>query len=268
MTSKELAWRIRRHVVEMTHVSNGSHIGAALSIADIVAVLYAEAMHVFPDDPKNDRRDRFILSKGHAGAAVYAALAETDFFPVEDLRTYCANGSRLSGHVSHKSVPGVEFSSGSLGHGIGVAVGMAMAAKQDRKSHRVFVIIGDGECDEGSVWEAALFAHHFKLNNLTVIVDHNRIQGLGTCEATIDLLDLAAKWKAFGWNVVEVDGHDCAVLARLLKASDPEKPTCLIAHTVKGKGISFMEDTVLWHYRAPQGDDYVNAVRELEAVRP
>ncbi len=264
MTSYQLAWKIRRDAIEMTHVSNGSHIGSILSIADIVAVLYSEIMNVFPADPKNDLRDRFILSKGHAGAAIYAALAETGFFPVEELKTHYANGSRLSGHVSHKDVPGVDFSTGSLGHGMCVASGMALAAKRDNKMHRVYVIIGDGECDEGSIWEGALFANHFRLSNLTVIIDHNKIQSLDKCENTLELLNLAEKWRAFGWHVIEIDGHDHQSLKQALHTYEVEKPTCIIAHTIKGKGISFMEDKVLWHYRAPQGEDYLNAISELE----
>lgn len=267
MTSKELAWKIRRDAIEMTHISNGSHIGSVLSIADIVGVLYNDVMNIYPDDPKNDKRDRFILSKGHAGAAVYAALAEKGFFEVDKLKTHYANGSILSGHVSHKNVPGVEFSTGSLGHGVCAAAGMAMAAKLDKKSHKVFAITGDGECDEGSVWEMALFANHFRLSNLTVIVDHNKIQSLDRCENTLELLDLAAKWRAFGWHVIEIDGHNHNEIRKSLLSKDESKPTCIIANTVKGNGISFMEDTVLWHYRAPQGEDYDNAVRELEEAK-
>lgn len=267
MNSKELAWKIRCDAIEMTHISNGSHIGSVLSVADIVAVLYNDVMKVFPDDPKNDTRDRFILSKGHAGAAVYAALAETGFFDTEKLKTHYADGSILSGHVSHKNVPGVEFSTGSLGHGVCVAAGMAMAGKCDNKNYRVFAITGDGECDEGSVWEMALFANHFRLSNLTVIVDHNKIQSLDKCENTLEFIDLGAKWKAFGWSVVEIDGHNHDELRKALLSQDGNKPTCIIAHTIKGKGISFMEDTVVWHYRAPQGEDYENALKELEEAK-
>lgn len=267
MTNKEFAWKIRRDAIEMTHISNGSHIGSVLSIADIVGVLYNDVMNIFPDDPKNDKRDRFILSKGHAGAAVYAALAEKGFFKVDKLKTHYADGSVLSGHVSHKNVPGVEFSTGSLGHGVCVAAGMAMAGKCDKKDYRVFVIIGDGECDEGSVWEMALFANHFRLSNLTVIVDHNKIQSLDRCENTLELLDLAAKWRAFGWNVIEIDGHNHDEIRKALLSKDDIKPTCIIANTVKGKGVSFMENTVLWHYRSPQGEDYDNAVKELEGAK-
>lgn len=268
MNSAELAWRIRRETVELVHAAHASHIGAALSIADIVAVLYADIMKYDPGDPSWDGRDRFILSKGHAGVAVYAALSACGFFPEEMLRTYYSNGSMLSGHISHKNVPGVELSTGALGHGVCVAAGMAMAAKRDKKTHRVFAIIGDGECNEGSVWEMALFANHFELDNLMVIIDHNKMQSLGFCEDTIDLMDLAAKWRSFGWNVTETDGHNTEELKKALSGTKAGKPVCVVAHTVKGKGISFMENQILWHYRDPQGDDYDNAVRELEAKKP
>ncbi len=267
MDTSKLAWHIRRHGIEMTHLSGGSHIGAILSVADIVAVLYGSVMNVFPNDPTCKMRDRFILSKGHAGAAVYAALAETGFFPVEELSTHYQNGSRLSGHVSHKNVPGVELSTGSLGHGIGVGCGMATAAKMDNKSHRVFVVMGDGECEEGSVWEAALFAAHHKLNNFTVVIDHNKLQSLDTVDATISLGDLQKKWTDFGWETRRVNGHDHAALIEALQPSKSEKPLCVIADTVKGKGVSFMENQVLWHYRDPQGEFYEKAVAELEAAK-
>jgi transketolase len=268
MNSYELAWKIRRHCVEMAHISRGAHIGSSLSVADIIAVLYNEIMTIFPNEPKNDLRDRFILSKGHAGAAVYAVLAEKGFFGIDVLNTYNADGSLLSGHVSHINVPGVEFSTGSLGHGISIACGMALAAKRDGKNHRVFVLVGDGECNEGSVWEAALFANHFNLSNLTLIVDHNKLQSLDTCENTLELLNLANKWQTFGWRVVETDGHDHVSLINTLNKPGNQKPLCVIAHTIKGKGISFMENQVLWHYRDPQGDDYINAVNELTATKP
>lgn len=268
MNSMELAWKIRRHAIEMTHRSGASHIGAILSIADIVAVLYS-TMRIFPEEPENDLRDRFILSKGHAGAAIYAVLAESGFFPLEDLKSYYANGSRLSGHISHKEVPGVEISTGSLGHGICVGAGMALAAKMDEKRHHVYVVVGDGECDEGSVWEAALFANHFRLKNFTVIVDHNKFQGMGPCESAMELLNLAAKWAAFGWRVIEIDGHNHEQLRQAMSKQEElnDKPVCIIAHTIKGKGISFMENQILWHYRDPQDEFYERAVRELEKSR-
>lgn len=195
MTSEQLAWKIRRHGIEMTHLSGGSHIGAILSIADIIAVLYSGVMNIDPGNPKKDSRDRFILSKGHAGASIYAALAENGFFEVEELKTHYQNGSRLSGHVSHH-VPGVDFSTGSLGHGLSAGTGMAYAAKKDGKDHKVYVVLGDGECDEGSVWEAALFANHFRLSNLIAIVDHNHMQSMDFQENTLEIEDFGEKWKA------------------------------------------------------------------------
>lgn len=270
MNSLELAWRIRRHGIEMTHISGGSHIGSVLSVADIVAVLYAGVANVDPSLPCYDGRDRVILSKGHAGASIYAALAERGFFDVAELGTHYADGSRLSGHVSHKGVPGVEFSTGSLGHGLSVGAGMAYAAKKDGASHRVFVILGDGECDEGSVWEAALVSNHYALGNLVAIVDRNRMQSLDFSEATIALEPFADKWRAFGWNTVEVDGHDHEDLRQALNGCrGATKPTVIIANTTKGKGISFMEDQILWHYRFPHGgEEYDGAVAELDEVRP
>lgn len=267
-TSNELAWLIRRHGIEMTHLSGGSHIGAILSVADIVAVLYSGILYVDPNQPDMAERDRFILSKGHAGAAIYAALAECGFFPIEELRTHYQNGSRLSGHVSHR-VPGVDFSTGSLGHGLSVGAGMALAAKTAGLSHRVFVVLGDGECDEGSVWEAALFAAHYRLANLTVIVDHNRMQSLDFCEKTLALGNLADKWSAFGWHAVTVDGHDHAALQEALTASSCGRPRAVVAKTVKGYGVDFMQNDVLWHYRFPHdGWEYEQAVSQLHAIRP
>ena len=270
--ARVLAWLIRRHGLEMTHLSRGSHIGAIFSVAEIMAVLYAGVMHVDPLRPQMPERDRLILSKGHAGAAVYAALAERGFFPVEELATHYANGSRLSGHVSHKGVPGVEFSTGSLGHGLGVAVGMALGAQKDRASWRTWCVMGDGECDEGSVWEAALQANQYGLGNLIAIVDYNRMQSLDFCENTLALEPFADKWRAFGWNVICVDGHDVQALQQACAAAkdnlDTGKPTVILAHTVKGKGVSFMENDILWHYRTPQGEEYDAALKELEAQRP
>lgn len=269
-TSQELAWLIRRHAVEMTALSGGSHIGSVLSVADILAVLYADVLNVDSDNPAWDERDRVILSKGHAGAGIYGALAESGFFPVAELRTHYQNGSRLSGHVSHH-VPGVDFSTGSLGHGLGVGAGMALAAKQDFKSHRIFVVLGDGECDEGSVWEAALFANNFELSNLVAIVDHNHMQSLDWCENTLKFGRLSTKWEAFGWNVIEINGNDHDELRAALSSApaNPLAPTVIMANTVKGKGISFMENDILWHYRFPHpGWEYDRAVNELHSSKP
>ena len=270
MNSKELAWQIRRDGIEMTHLSNGSHIASVLSVADIIAVLYADILVYDPSQPRLEIRDRIILSKGHAGASIYSALAHSGFLPVEELKTHYANGSRLSGHVSHKGVPGVELSTGSLGHGLPIGCGMALAAKLDGKSHRVFVIMGDGECDEGSVWEAALFASHHHLSNLIVIIDHNKMQSLTYCEDTLALEPFAAKWRDFGFEVKDIDGHDHDQLRNALASdySKVDKPVCVIANTIKGKGVSFMENNILWHYRPPQGGEYQKAVSELEAVKP
>lgn len=275
MKSEQLAWLIRRHGIEMTHLSGGSHIGAILSVADIIAVLYTEIMKFDPKKPKWEKRDRFILSKGHAGASIYAALAENGFFPVEELKTHYANGSRLSGHVSHH-LPGIDFSTGSLGHGLSAGVGMAYAAKKDRKlDHKVYVVLGDGECNEGSVWEAALFANHFRLNNLVAIVDHNHMQSLDFNENTLEIENFGDKWRAFGWNVIEVNGNSHAELKAAFTKTDeyektePHKPTVIIANTVKGFGVSFMENDILWHYRFPHdGWEYDSAVNELHRYRP
>lgn len=269
-TSEQLAWLIRRHGIEMTHLSGGSHIGAVLSAADILAVLYADILRYDPEDPEWDGRDRFIMSKGHAGAAVYAALAESGFFAPTELKTHYQNGSRLSGHVSHH-LPGVDLSTGSLGHGLCAAAGMALAAKQDGKHHRVFAVLGDGECDEGSVWEAALFANQYRLENLVAIIDHNHMQSLDTCEKTLELEDFGAKWRAFGWDVIELNGHDHNALRSALTGTRNagHKPTVVIANTVKGKGVSFMENDILWHYRFPHdGWEYDGAVTELHAAKP
>jgi len=268
--SEVLAWKIRRHAVEMTHLGKSSHIGSVLSIADILAVLYGDVMNVDPMQPEWPERDRFILSKGHAGAGIYAVLAEIGFLSVETLKTHYQDGSILSGHVSHKGVPGVEFSTGSLGHGLPVAGGMAYGAKLAQEKHRVFVVLSDGECDEGSNWEAFLFASHHKLDNLTAIIDYNKLQSIKSIEETLGLEPFADKLRAFGWAVREVDGHDHEALESILTKSPVEhgKPTVVISHTTKGKGISFMENQVLWHYRTPQGEEYDAAIAELDADRP
>jgi transketolase len=262
-----LARRIRQHAVRMTSSGKSSHVGSVLSMADILAVLYGAILKVDPANPRLPERDRFILSKGHGGAGVYAALAEVGFFPLDTLKQHYQNGSILSGHVSHKGVPGVEFSTGSLGHGLGVGAGMAYAGKLAQQNHRVFVLMSDGECDEGSNWEAIQFAGHHKLDNLVAIIDYNKIQSLASTDETLTLEPFADKWRAFNWTVREVDGNDCRALHGTLENLPFEKgrPSVLIAHTVKGKGVSFMENSVLWHYRSPQGDELAKALVELEA---
>lgn len=273
MQSEQLAWLIRRHGIEMTHLSGSSHIGSILSVADIIAVLYADVLRYDPGKPEWEERDRFILSNGHACAAVYSALAENGFFPVEELKTYYANGSRLSGHVSHL-LPGVDYSTGSLGHGLSAAAGMAYAAKKDgRTNHKVYVVLGDGECNEGSVWEAALFANHFRLNNLIAIVDHNHMQSLDFNENTMEIEAFGDKWRAFGWNVFEIEGNSHRELRKAFEEARVEKgehkPTVIIASTIKGYGISFMQNDILWHYRFPHnGWEYDGAVNELHRNKP
>ena len=270
--SKQLAYRVRRHALDMTNRGGTSHIGSIFSMADIVAVLYADVMRHDPTQPKWPERDRLVLSKGHAGAGIYAALAECGYFPVSELDTHCQNGSRLSGHVSHKGVPGVEVSTGSLGQGMPMAMGMAMAAKIDGRGHHVFCIIGDGECDEGAIWESALIANQYRLDNFIVTVDFNKIQSLASVENTIRLEPLDQKWASFGWHVIRVDGHNHEALhqayAEALAAFGQGKPIVVIADTVKGKGVSFMENDVLWHYRTARGAEYDTAVKELEAQKP
>ncbi len=264
--AQELAKKVRIHTLKMANSGGGSHIGSALSIADILAVLYTEILHLDPKNPTLEQRDRFVLSKGHAGAALYATLAETGFFPVSKLATHYQDGSDLCGHVSHKGIPGVEVSTGSLGHGLSLATGMALAAKIDQKKHRIFTLLSDGECDEGSTWEAVLFAAHHHLDNLSAIIDYNKIQSLDTVADTLELEPFADKWRSFGWQVQEVDGHNHQQLQSELSSVplEPECPSAIICHTVKGKGVSFMENTVLWHYRVPKGDEYAAALQELE----
>lgn len=265
----ELATRIRKHCVKMTHRANASHIGSSLSIADILAVLYSRILRFKPGAPQWLDRDRFVLSKGHGCAALYAVLAELGFFPLDWLDHFYQNGSPLAGHATHKTVPGVELSTGSLGHGFPMATGMALAAKRDGKPYRVFCLLSDGECDAGATWEPALFAPHHKLDNLIAIIDYNKIQSLGRVKEVIDLEPLADKWRAFGWAVREIDGHDLSAIENALAEIPYEtnRPGCIVAHTVKGKGVSFMEDKLLWHYRAPRGEEYDMALAELRAMK-
>jgi transketolase len=265
---RKLANRIRVHVLRMTNRGGSSHVGAAFSMADIVAVLYGSVLNLNPADPQDPKRDRFLLSKGHAGAAIYAALAERGFFPKERLLDHCQDGADFSGHISHKGIPGVEYSTGSLGHALPVAAGMAFAGKRTGATHRVFCLMSDGECDEGSNWEAILFAPHHKLDNLVAIIDYNKIQSLGPVPDTLTLEPFADKWRAFGWEVREVNGHDYTALHDNLSATPwaRGKPSVLICHTTKGKGVSYMENTVMWHYRTAKGADFDKALAELEAA--
>jgi len=254
----------------MTARGGSAHIGSALSTVDILAVLYSSILRVDPSRPDHPDRDRFVLSKGHAGAAVYATLAECGFFYRRLLRQHYQNGSILSGHVSHKGIPGVEVSTGSLGHGLGLATGFALSARMSKRPTRAVALLSDGELDEGSTWEAALFAAHHDLGNLLAVVDYNKLQSLATVEETLGLEPLGDKWRSFGWHVTEVDGHDHDALGWALAVADlpADRPTIVIAHTTKGKGVSFMENEVLWHYRTARDAEYEAALRELRGQRP
>ena len=260
--TQELARKVRIHAVKMVNKGGSSHIGSVLSIVDILAVLYGRVMQYRSSEPKWVNRDRFILSKGHAGAGVYAILAECGFFDIVELAKHYQDGSIFSGHVSHKGVPGVELSTGSLGHGLPVASGMALAAKIDKKTHKVFVVMSDGELDEGSNWEAFMFAAHHGLNNLIAVIDRNKLQSMRTTEETLSLEPLRDKLIAFGWNVIEVDGHDHDELFLAIDG-DTKKPKVIIANTIKGKGVSFMENEIAWHYRTPNGRLFDQAMKDL-----
>lgn len=263
--SRKFANKLRQHALKMIFHGRSSHIGSVLSAADILAVLYSKILNINPKKPNWDDRDRFILSKGHAGAGVYAALALSGFFPERELSKHYSNGSVFSGHVSHKGIPGVEMSTGSLGHGLSVGVGMALSAKKMEKSFRVFVLLSDGELDEGSNWEAFMSAAHFHLNNLVAIIDYNKLQSLASIEETMTLEPLKEKFHAFGWSVFEVDGHDHSQLINTLETAvkSTDKPSVLIAHTIKGKGVSYMENQVHWHYAPPNQEELEKALAEL-----
>jgi transketolase len=264
LDSINLAGRMRVQALHMVHRAKASHIGSALSICDIVAVLYAQILKLDPGYPAAKERDRFILSKGHACVAVYAALAEVGFFSIDDLLSYGHDHSVLMNHISHK-VAGVEFSTGSLGHGLPFGAGKALTAKRLNHEWRTMVLLSDGELGEGSNWEAMMFAAHHQLDNLVAIVDYNKLQSLTTVDKTLRVEPLADKARAFGWAVREVDGHDHVALRDLLSHIPWEagKPSFLIAHTTKGKGVSFMENSVDWHYKSPSADQLAKALGEL-----
>ena len=261
--SLEMARNIRADALRMVSAVNASHAGSCLSAADILAVLYSGLLRIRPAEPGWAKRDRFILSKGHAAAALYATLAHAGYFPVAELLDYCRNGTLLTGHVAH-GIPGVEFSTGSLGHGLSLGLGAALAARIDATNSRSFVLLSDGECDEGSIWEAALFAGHHRVGNLVAMIDYNRIQSFGRVEEVLELEPFADKWRAMRWAVREVDGHDHAALAGAL-VPDGEAPTVVICRTIKGKGVSYMEDRLEWHYRSPNAEQLQQALSEIFA---
>lgn len=262
---KDQAARLRGTVVEMCHRAQSAHLGSSLSCCDILTAAYWHVLNIDPAKPTDPLRDRLILSKGHAAMALYATLALKGFFPEEELVTYNQDGGRLAEHPPANQLPGVEAATGSLGHGLPMGCGMALAGRIKGQEYRVYAVLSDGENNEGSVWEAAMFAAGQKLENLCVIVDYNKWQATARSNETLALAPLADKWRAFGWDAQEIDGHDVAALARAMAGvpNGSGKPVALIAHTVKGKGVSFMEDDNNWHYRAPTADEVASAHREL-----
>jgi len=262
---KRKALQIRKWVIESVYRAGSGHPGGSLSVADILACLYFHEMRHNPKNPGWEDRDRLVLSKGHAAPALYAALALAGYFDVEELKNLRKMGHFLQGHPCMKKVPGVDMSTGSLGHGLGAGVGMALAAKLDGRDYRVFVILGDGEIQEGTIWEAANAASHYQLNNLIAILDRNKLQIDGPTEEIMHLEPVAWRWQAFGWDVVEIDGHDIEeILHTFHEIRHNEKPTLIIANTVKGKGVSFMEGTLSFHGKPPSEEQYVRAMSELE----
>ena len=262
-----IAAKIRLGVIESTHAAASGHPGGSLSIADIMAYLYFEEMKVNAENPKDENRDRFVLSKGHTAPALYSTLALKGFFPFDELKTLRQHDSRLQGHPDMKGIPGVDMTTGSLGLGISAACGMALAGKLNNKDYRVYTIVGDGESEEGQVWEASMFANHYKLDNLCVIIDYNGLQIDGPVSEVIGPAPFEPKLEAFGYNVITVNGHDFDEIEAAFRAARACKgrPTAIVAKTVKGKGVSFMENKVSWHGAAPKDPDYLAAIEEIKA---
>jgi len=265
---KAVSNKLRQLQIGMLHaigMEYKGHPGPALSITDIITVLYFKVMKIDPARPRWEERDRFILSKGHACPALYAALAEKEYFEKKHLSTFRHAGSILQGHPDMKKTPGVDMTTGSLGHGLGAGIGIALAAKIDGKSYHTYVLIGDGEMQEGLIWESAMSAGHYSLDNLTLIIDRNRWQSCNAVDCTIDIEPLAEKLASFGWSVLDIDGHDFGQLVKALSVRGHSKPTAVIAHTIKGKGISFMEEDNSWHQRPINDEEYKKAMAELKA---
>lgn len=264
--SVHLSKEIRKESLKMVFNAKASHIGGALSMADLLAVLYEEILNLSPENVSDNNRDRFLLSKGHACTGLYAVLALKKFFSMDELLNYSADDSLLLSHASHK-VNGVELSTGSLGHALPVASGIALAAKRKNKSFKIYCMLSDGELDEGSNWEAILFAPQHKLDNLIVVVDYNKIQSFGSVKEVLDLHPLKKKFQAFNWNVIETDGHDHDQIHNAFKnaGKNKYKPTVIIADTIKGKGVSFMENDLLWHYRSPSVEQLDEALKEIDS---
>ncbi len=261
---KAVASRVRQRVLHLIHRTRSPHIGPSFSAVEILVSLYFGVMKVDPADPVCPERDRFILSKGHASAVLYAVLAEKGFLTESDLAGFAINGGTLEHHPNRDPAKGIEVSTGSLGHGLAIGAGMALAARHEGSKRRVYVLMGDGELNEGSVWEAAMFAAHHKLDNLVAVVDANGFQALGPTNEVVNLKPLAPRWSAFGWQVSDVDGHDFPALLRAFaQTQETASPRVVIAHTTKGKGVSFMEDKLLWHYRCPDPEEYALALKEV-----
>ncbi len=267
LTLEKIAYKIRKHTLDAVYSANSGHPGGSLSISDILAVLYFDEMNVDVNNPKDENRDRFVLSKGHCAPALYGTLAEKGFFPIEDIKTFRNANSYLQGHPDMKGVPGVDMSTGSLGQGICAANGMALAAKLDKKDYRVYSILGDGELEEGQVWEAAMFAPHYKLDNMTIFIDFNSLQIDGDIKEVMNPTPIDKKFEAFGWNVVIIDAHNIEEIKNAIHIAKNTKgkPTAVIAKSVKGKGVSFMENEAGWHGVAPNAEQYEKAIKEIEA---
>lgn len=265
MNSIAFAKEIRKISVQMVHEANASHIGGAMSMADLIAVLYTDILNYDANRPDWEERDRFLLSKGHACVSLYAALALKGFFDPQLLKGYAQNGSIFQCHTSHK-IPGIEISAGSLGHGLPFAAGIALAAKRKKQNYNTYVILGDGEMDEGSNWEALLFASTHKLDNLCAIIDYNKIQSLGNTNDVMRLEPLADKLRAFNCHVIDIDGHDHTQILHAFQdfKATREQPTVIVANTVKGKGVSYMENNLAWHYKAPNDEQLDMAIKEIE----
>jgi transketolase len=262
----KLAREVRKKIFQMIYRAGGGHLAPAFSIVEILTALYfGGGFRYDPIHPEWEGRDRFILSKGHACAALYPVLVKAGFIPEEWLDTFCQKGSILGGHPDMQKIPGVEASTGSLGHGLSMGIGMALAARMQARDYHTYVLLGDGECQEGSIWEGALFAAHQGLDNLTAIIDYNRLQAMDRLEAIVGMEPFSEKWKAFGWRVTEVDGHDLEALQDLFlpKSDLTRQPRLILAHTIKGKGVSFMESQPLWHYRLPDAGELPVVIREL-----
>jgi transketolase len=261
--SFELAREARKKILISTHSAKASHVGSALSVVDILAVLYAKVANISPDNVHEINRDRVIFSKGHAAAALYSILELTGFIDVGSMEQFCVNGSHFGGHVTHTGKFGVELSTGSLGHGLPYGLGIALGLKQISEKGKVFVIISDGECNEGTTWESALIANQFEVDNLVVLIDRNKIQSLGFTEEIMKLEPLGEKWEKFGWKVREINGHSHEEIEEAIKSQS--SPLCIIANTVKGKGVSFMEDQVSWHYKSLSDSELADALSQVSS---